>query len=177
MYTFQTLTDTVVVEPTCLDHNLQKHVAEKAKAELVGSCSETRGYIVDIEDVQIQSAKISRADTTLRFEITFRAKTIFPKKGDVYRGVTLADTIQHEDFCGGLFTIVNVERKNGEPVPVRVFVTNGVKNNNRFAFAQCGCSIPCVTTPTPCSLENIVVDCLIYKDGEFRIIGQHVHLV
>lgn len=175
MYNWVTITDTIVLESKFLDHNLHKNVTEKAETQLIGSCSETYGYIVEIRSVEILSASISMADTTNRFKIQYNAKTVFPKKGDVYEGILLTDTIQHEDFCGGLFTVMNIVKRSGESVPLRVFVTNGVKNKNRFEFAQCSCFVICNKTPVECSLKNIVVDCLIYKDGEFRITGQHTN--
>lgn len=175
MYSWFTLTNTIVLESKFLDHNLLKNLTDKVKTQIIGSCLEMYGYVVDVENVEIVSAGISMADTTNRFQVKYNAKTIYPKKGDVYEGVLLTDTIQHEDFCGGLFTVMNILKTNGEQVPLRVFVTNGVKNENKFEFAKCSCFVTCNKEPVECSLKNIVIDCLIYKDGEFRITGQHIH--
>jgi len=70
-----------VLSPT-LDDNMSKIIQE----QVVGSCSETNGYIIEASNIKARNAIVSEATGLLDIAVDFEAECVKPEIGSNYSG-------------------------------------------------------------------------------------------
>lgn len=167
----------VGLESKYLDINLLKHLQDEVKKQFVGKCDETYGYVVDIDDIEILSNEISKADSTNRFKVSYTAKTILPRVGNVYKTSTLCKVITIDNFRNILFNLHEPKNINGGG-HIQMFITNDFNiQDNLLTFKDCECVFSCQTLPINCGID-VIVDSFKYTRHnlhQFIITGRHIH--
>jgi DNA-directed RNA polymerase subunit E'/Rpb7 len=167
--------ETVVLKHKYLDNNIPIHLQKTVEKQNIGKCFEKYGYVVEIYDLEIEDSEISMANCSNRFTVKYKIKTIFPKIDKIFKAISVINTIHQSNFHGALLNIFEIKKKNGEIVPIQIFLTNGIKKENLLIFENCDCFISCVSFPSKCFLSDIVIDYLVYYNGLFKIAGKHIH--
>jgi DNA-directed RNA polymerase subunit E'/Rpb7 len=78
----------ICIDASALSPQLQNYIVEKLNKELVGTCDEELGYIISVNNIQLQNNNtVSTAAPTVFFTIKFDIHSLKPVIGHVYRGV------------------------------------------------------------------------------------------
>lgn len=169
----------VIVEPQYLDENLSTYLDKKVKEDFVGKCFKEYGYIVDVVEILDSKSRITKSDSINIFDLEFKICSLLPKVGNKYKTVTFVNAFffenpkTREKFKGSLWNLYETE-KNDTKYFIQIFVTNGDKTSNMLTFSDCECTINCDNQDSSFEID-VVVDSVSFKDGQFRIIGKHVH--
>lgn len=172
MNTF-TINNKVSVEPQYLDKNLHLYLEKKVKQDFIGKCFKNYGYVVDVIKILNFKSIITSSESTIVFDIEFEIKSLFPEVGKKYTTVSFVNTFSFDKFKGSLFNLYEINN-NDTKSSVQIFVTNGDKSQDILFFSDCDCSINCNNINYPFKID-VVVDHVTYKNGQFCIIGKHVH--
>ena len=66
----------------CIDDNMSKIVQD----QIVGSCSETNGYIIEAYNIRSRNALVSEANGLIDILVDFEAECVKPEIGSNYSG-------------------------------------------------------------------------------------------
>jgi hypothetical protein len=177
MFDFFKLEGVVGLESKYLDVNILNHLQNEVKKQFIGKCYETYGYVVDVDNVKILGAEISKADSTNRFKVSYTAKTILPRVGNIYKTSTLGKVVTIDNFRRILLNLHESKNAcvNGH---IQIFITNDFNIQcDLLTFNECDCVFNCKTLPIECVID-VVVDSFKYTRNnlhQFIITGRHVH--
>ncbi len=172
MFDYFTIRELVTLESMYLDKHILQHIHKKLSDVKTGQCTKVHGFIKAVENVRIVSSyEISMADSSNRFLVEYSLKTILPKIGNVYASKEIVSVIEHNDFHGAIVTIDDTCDGN----PFQIFITNGVCKSKKYKFTDCKCLFPVTGKQLQFVLPCIKVDCVLFKDNQFRVTGKHLH--
>jgi DNA-directed RNA polymerase subunit E'/Rpb7 len=80
------ITHVFQVSPAILSKNINDEIENLVQSNIVGSCSETRGYITSVSNIVLVFSKISEATGFIDFKVMFDAVCVRPKTGNMYSG-------------------------------------------------------------------------------------------
>lgn len=165
--------DSIIIEPQYLNHNLSIYVEKTVKDSFIGKCRKEYGYIVDVIEILNSKFKITSSDSTIVCNLEFKIKSLFPKVGKKYKTVSFINTFVFDKFKASLFNLYEINNNNVVS-SIQIFVTNGNKDKDNLFFPDCECVVNCSNMNSPSEID-VVVDSVSYKNGQFYIIGKHVH--
>lgn len=168
------ISNKVIVEPQYLDQNLHLYLEKKVKDDFIGKCFKDYGYITDVIRILKSKSRITSSDSTIVFDLEFEINSILPEVGKKYKTVAFVNAFSFEKFKGSLFNLYEITNNDTGSTYIQIFVTNTEKNKDILSFSDCSCSINCNNINSPSEID-VVVDYVTYKNGQFCIIGKHIH--
>jgi len=77
----------VCLESKHMDSNYREHLLAKLRSTVKGECSLKYGHLIEVEDiVRIENNHVSPGTSENVFTLVFRARTIRPEEGQIFRG-------------------------------------------------------------------------------------------
>jgi len=168
------ISNKVIVEPQYLDQNLHQYLEKKVKDDFIGKCFKDYGYITDVIRILKSKSKITSSDSTIVFDLEFEISSLLPEVGKKYKTVSFVNAFSFEKFKGSLFNLYEITNNDTGSTHIQIFVTNTEKNKDILSFLDCSCSINCNNINSSSEID-VVVDYVTYKNGQFCIIGKHIH--
>ena len=150
----------VTLESKFLDPNIYSHIVSKIETEKIGKCTKMHGFAKSVRDVEIVSSEISMADGSNKFFVKYILTSMLPEPKKRYVAKKLMSIVHHGDFNGAILTIDD---------GFQMIISNGIVKNKRYVFKDCSCFLE---SSGPCDLK-VVVDCAIFKDGQYKVMGRH----
>jgi hypothetical protein len=154
------IVEQATLESKYLDSNIYSHIVDKIEKDKIGKCTKMYGFAKSVRDVEIVSSEISMADGSNKFLVRYILASMLPEPKKMYVAKKLLSIVHHGDFNGAILTIDD---------GFQMIISNGIVKNKRYIFKDCPCFLE---SSGPCDLK-VVVDCAIFKDGQYKVMGRH----
>jgi len=148
------------LESKYLDFDIYSHIVSKIENDKIGKCTKMYGFAKSVKDVEIVSSEISMADGSNKFFVKYILAAMLPEPGKKYVAKKLSSIVHHGDFNGAILTIDE---------GFQMIISNGIVSNKKYVFKNCSCVLE---SSKPCNLK-VVVDCAIFKDDQYKVMGKH----
>ena len=82
------LIEPIVVKPHSLRYNLHHVIRDRLKRQVVGSCSETHGFILQIRNIKnTEGGIVNRQNGSVEYRVHYIAQVLRPHEGDMVEAV------------------------------------------------------------------------------------------